>query len=475
MRRVKPTHDTARVSRWRTRIALATRDLAPAHPGYWEGILIQGARQFAGIAMFAALAVALGGGHLVIGIVAAIPFLARMAQVGVPALVRRRGSWAVARLGVAIERSGFLAAALAGALRPGTWTIPLFLCGFATGMVGQALYDGAMAALHSEVAEPNAFAQYTSMKTRWASISGLALGIIASFAVDQTEHLGVPPNVARALAICVGIGVHCLIARPFARMGVLARERARSDTAAHAGAGSSRELLPNTAQEWAVVHLALAWGFAYGIGARQSEAMALRMLGVSVGAITLLNAALLGAGIMGAKTWGRLGDRFGGKGLMTLALMAFALDPIWTMLALFFHPVAFVPAYLIWGVFNTGWAIAQTVALVRTTGEPADRVRLVTMYNVAYGVAAGVSPLIGGALLTWLDGPLSTRDAYASLFALTLLLRLGTIPVVRRLPIANAASARHVSYVYLRAVKSSAWRGTKTLGTRLRGAILGGR
>lgn len=472
MRRVKRTDDTLRVPGALTRIARVTRRLAPAHPGYWEGILIQGARQFAGIAMFGALAVALGGDHLVIGAVAAIPFLARMAQVGVPALVRRHGSWSIARLAVAVERSGFLAAAIAGAIRPGTWTIPLLLCGFAIGMVGQALYDGAMAALHSEVAEPHAFAQYTSMKTRWASISGLALGIVASFAVDHTEHLGVPPNVARAIAICVGIGVHCLIARPFARMGVLARERAQSDTGADAREGSGRELLPNTAEEWAVIHLALAWGFAYGIGARQSEAMALRMLGVSVGAITLLNAALLGAGIMGARTWGRLGDRFGGKGLMTLALTAFAIDPIWTMLALFFHPFAFVPAYLIWGVFNTGWSIAQTVALVRTTGEPADRVRLVTMYNVAYGVAAGVSPLIGGALLTWLDGPLSTRDAYASLFALTLLLRLGTIPIVRRLRVENAASARHVSYVYLRAVKAYAWRGTKTLGTVLRSSFL---
>ena len=442
------------------------------HPGYWEGILIQGARQFAGIAMFAALAIALGGNHLVIGAVAAIPFLARLTHLGVPGLVRRHGSWSLARAGFAVERSGFLAAAVVGAVRPGTWTLPLLLGAFAVGMVGQAVYDGAMAALHSEVAEPDAFGEYTSMKTRWASISGLTLGVVASLAVDYTEHFGVPPNVARAFAITFGIAVHCLIARPFARMGAIARGRARHVTTAEIRERSARDLLPHSSQEWAVIHLALAWGFAYGIGARQGEAMALRMLGVSVGAITLLNAALLGAGIVGARTWGRLGDRFGGKGLMTLALMAFALDPIWTILALFFHPVAFVPAYLIWGVFNTGWSIAQTVALVRTTGEPADRIRLVTMYNAAYGVAAGISPLIGGVLLTSLDGPLSTRDAYASLFALTLLLRLGTIPVVRRLPIANAASARHVSYVYMRAVKSSAWRGTKTFGSMLRSSFL---
>jgi hypothetical protein len=56
MRRVSPTddpHDPGAL----TRIAQATRRFLPAHPGYWEGILIQGARQFAGVAMFAALAI----------------------------------------------------------------------------------------------------------------------------------------------------------------------------------------------------------------------------------------------------------------------------------------------------------------------------------------------------------------------------------------------------------------------------------
>jgi hypothetical protein len=444
------------------------RRFAPAHPGYYEGIFVQGARQFASVAMCTALAIAMGAGHLAIGVLAAIPFLARMTHVMVPALVRRHGSWTLARGAFWLERSGFLAAAIVAIVRPGDWTMPLFLAAFAAAMLGQALYDGAMAALHSEVAARGAFGEYTSVKTRWASISGLGLGIAASIVVDQTEHLGVPAHVARALAIAIGVGVHCLIARPFGRMGTIARERARRENRSAPTTGDVRALMPRTHEEWAVVYLALAWGFAYGIGARQSEAMAMRTLGVSVGMIALLNAALLGAGIMGAKTWGKLGDRFGGKGLMALAMLAFAIDPLWSILALYYHPVAFVPSYLIWGIFNTGWSIAQTVALVRTTGDPADRIRLLTMYNVAYGIAAGISPLIGGMLLTWLDGPLPTRAAFATLFGLAVVLRLATIPVLRRLPAANAASARYVSAVYLRAVVSQTMRRTRAVGSALR-------
>jgi MFS family permease len=199
--------------------------------------------------------------------------------------------------------------------------------------------------------------------------------------------------------------------------------------------------------------------------------MAIRELGMTVGSITLLNAALVGAGILGARTWGRLGDRFGGKGLMALAMLAFALDPIWSLVAMFGHPAAFIPAYVIWGIFNTGWSIAQSLALVRTTGHPADRIRLITMYNVAYGLAAGIAPLLGGALLTYADGRLTTREAFAVLFVVTILLRLVTLPVLLRLPAAECASARYVWAVYLRLVKQQTMRGTRAVGSAMRAPL----
>jgi MFS family permease len=233
---------------------------------------------------------------------------------------------------------------------------------------------------------------------------------------------------------------------------------------------AARLTRPHTREDWAVVYLALVWGFAYGFGARQAEAMAMRSLGLTVGSITLLNAALIGAGVLGARTWGRFGDRFGGKGLMVLAMTAFALDPVWSLLAMYVHPAAFLPQYIIWGVFMTAWNIAQSLALVRQTGHPADRIRLITMYNVAYGVAAGVAPLLGGALLTWTDARFSSRAAFATLFAVTIALRLAALPVLLRLP-ANSAGARHISTVYMRLVRMQTSRGTRVVGSALRAPL----
>lgn len=447
------------------------RHYLPSHPGYHEGILVQSARQFAGLAMCTALAIALGGGHITVAVIAAIPFLARLTYLAVPGLVLRHGSWTVARRGFWLERAGFFAAAAAAIVRPGEWTIPLFLAMLAIGLAGQAVYDAAMAALHSEVAVTGGFGRYISEKTRWASLAGLTLGVVGSFVVDQVEAAGIAHHLARAGSIVAGMTIHLLLARPFARMGEIARQHAQRPSRQVAAIPGSRSMLPRSREDWAVVHLALAWGFAYGIGARQTEAMAIRELGMTVGSITLLNAALIGAGVIGARTWGRLGDQFGGKGLMAVAMLAFALDPLWSLLAMFGHPAAFIPAYVIWGIFNTGWSIAQSLALVRTRGHPADRIRLITMYNVAYGVAAGIAPLLGGALLTWADARMSARGAFATLFVLTLALRVLTVPVLLRLPAAECAGARHVSYVYLRLVRQQTMRGTRAVGAFVGSAV----
>lgn len=429
------------------------RRFLPAHPGYYEGILVQGARQFASLAMCTALAIALGGGHFVVAIIAAIPFVARMCHFAVPTLVLRHSSWNVARVAFWLERAGFLAAAVVAIVRPGPWTIPLFLTGLAAAYIGQAVYDAAMAAMHSEVAAPGAFGEYISEKTRWASIAGLTLGVSGAYAVDSVEQFGVDPRLTRALAIVVGIAIHLLLARPFARMSDIAKRRARRPSRQVQAVPRRGMLLPSSKEDWAVIQLALAWGFAYGFGIRQAEAMAMRTLGISIGTITLLNAALVGAGIVGAKTWGRMGDRFGGKSLMAVAMFAFALDPLWSLAAMYAHPIAFLPAYLIWGVFMTGWNVAQSLALVRPTGHAATRIRLISMYNVAYGLAAGVSPLVGGALLTWTDAHFSTRTAFATLFIVTMTLRLATLPVLLRLPAAENATVWHISSVYLRLVR----------------------
>ena len=455
-----------------SRLAGALR--APDHPGYLEATLVSGSRVFASGAIFAALILALGGGHLAIATLAAFPFITRVAHIAVPMLLRRFGSAHVAMAAAWLERLGLLGAAGAAIARPDGWALPGFLTALGVALLGQAVYDVSLASLHSEATSPDGFGRYTATKTRWAAVSGLVLGVIASFAVDGTERLGVPPHIARALAIVVGIAVHLAVGRQVAHMRALALKRALPHRGIAARGAtpraatplrlSSQSERPRPPISWGVVRFAIAWGFALGISTRQAEAMAISHLHLTVGTLTLLNALLVGGGVLGAKTWGLLADRFGGKGLMSITLIALALDPLWMLAAMLVHPVLLIPSYALYGVFSSGWNIAQQMTLVRTSGPSAERIRALIVYNVAFGLAAGVAPLLGGLLLELIDARYETVVAYGVLFALAAVLRLSAYPLLRLMPAPPAERGRYVSAVVMRAVRRSARRRTRAIG-----------
>ena len=220
-------------------------------------------------------------------------------------------------------------------------------------------------------------------------------------------------------------------------------------------------MLFRSPEQWAVVKFALVWGCSVGISMRQGEAMAISVLGLSVGTITLLNAILVGAGVLGANMWGRLGDRFGGKGLMSITMLGLAVDPFWMLASLLVHPIFLVPSYALGGVFNSGWTIAQNMTLVRTTGQASERIRVFAFYNVAFGLAAGTAPMVGGAILELLDTPYSPTIAYGALFVLAATLRLNAYQFLRGMPAPPARPGRYVSTVVLRAVRRRAVRRTR--------------
>ena len=96
-----------------------TVERSERHPGYSEAIFCSGARVLASGAMFAGLALALGGGHFTIATLAALPYIARLMHLAMPELLRRHPAGRVALVATWLERSGFLIAAMFGVIRPG--------------------------------------------------------------------------------------------------------------------------------------------------------------------------------------------------------------------------------------------------------------------------------------------------------------------------------------------------------------------
>jgi hypothetical protein len=77
------------------------------------------------------------------------------------------------------------------------------------------------------------------------------------------------------------------------------------------------------------------------------------------------------------------------------------------------------------------------------------------VYSVAFGLAAGIAPLLSAALLNIFDARYGATAAYGTLFGIALLLRLTAYPWLRQVPAPQAQRGGYVSAVMLRAVR---WR-----------------
>jgi len=93
--------------------------------------------------------------------------------------------------------------------------------------------------------------------------------------------------------------------------------------------------------------------------------------------------------------------------------------------------------------------------MVRTAGEGGERIRAFVVYSVAFGLAAGIAPMMSGALLDVMDARYGAPMAYTALFAIAFLLRLSAYPWLREVPAPQAQRGAYVSAVVLRAVR---WR-----------------
>jgi MFS family permease len=94
--------------------------------------------------------------------------------------------------------------------------------------------------------------------------------------------------------------------------------------------------------------------------------------------------------------WGRWMDLRGERNAMWVALLVFFIGTVIAMLATSLPLL--ILGRLIQGVGAGGLVpVGQAIVAARCTGD--ERARLQVYYNVAYGTAAGLGPLIGGALV----------------------------------------------------------------------------
>ena len=171
--------------------------------------------------------------------------------------------------------------------------------------------------------------------------------------------------------------------------------------------------------------------------------------------VQILGAVASGAGLLATPVWGYLNDKYGSRPLLAIASGGVIVAPfIWlftvpSIHAFWLNVGLIVVINVFSGVAWGGVGLAQFNLLLANSPTNA-RATYVAMFSAATGVLGGVSPVVGGFLMTALQplhfavGPVDFNN-YKVLFFMTGLIRIACLFLLARVP--SGGEARSTRYV----------------------------
>jgi MFS family permease len=345
-------------------------------------------------------AVELGASASIIGLLAAIPFLAQLSQIGGVALVERvRQRRKITVLAVSASRALILGLALI----PFIAERPLQLAVLVAAQIAIALL-GSIAGcafnswLHQLVPRESLGALF-SKRLFWSTVLSSLGALSAGYLVQQWP--GVDKTQAYSLAFVAAgaagfVSTHYLMRVPEPMMA----------------AGGARvpilELLRTPFRDAdfrPVIMFMASWNLASNIAAPFITVYLLRQMGYEIGTVTTLWMAGQVATALTLYLWGRLSDRLSNKAILRVALPAYFASLIALAFAALPSPHAFtLPLlYLIHVVMGTAsGGIGLATGNLGLKLAPQGRgTAYLTAVGLAGSLAAGLAALAGGTLADW--------------------------------------------------------------------------
>jgi MFS family permease len=347
-------------------------------------------------------ALELGASPFIIGLLAAIPFLAQLAQVPAVVLIERlRQRRKLAVIVVWLARAIILSLALLPWLaEPATQLALLIVAQVCITLLGAMAACSINSWFHQLLAGEDLgalFAQRLFWSVVLASIGALAAGnLVEHWPFGERLHAY---SVSFAFAGVAGfIGLHFLARVPEPRM-------------AHTGPQMPilkllRTPLADTNFRRLIVFMA-SWNFASNLAAPFLTVYLLKQLGYGLDTVTALWAASQMANAFTLYSWGRLSDRLSNKAILATALPAY----FGCLIAL---PISALPEphvltlpllaiiHTVMGIASGGIGLATGNIGLKLAPQGKGTAYLASV-SLAGASAAGIAALVGGALAGWFE------------------------------------------------------------------------
>jgi len=353
--------------------------------------------QLTGGVFLTGLALALGAGDLVVGVLAALPFAAKVSQLILSWWVERAGHWREsAVLGAWVGRALMLVVAGIGIVHPpGAIALGVLVLTMALSSLAASLFDLSYQTWMAEIIPEPLRGVFWGKRGQIAGAAGIVMSLAAGSLIDLVHTSLVAYAVVFAVASVVGcFGVFFLRQVPAPR-----RRRSRLE-----GEGLRRALLRplRDANYRRLLVFSGCWSFLAGAMAPFYVVYMLRELHLPVIAVTALLSLSNVVLSISQPRWGSLGDRFGNKPVLRISsyLIVFA-----TLFWFASAPGHAWPIILVQAIGGIGWSafhVSQTNWILKLAPEN-ERPSYLAAFGAIGGLAEGLAPIVGGALLVFLQ------------------------------------------------------------------------
>jgi len=345
-----------------------------------------------------AFALHLGASNFMVGVLASAPFLAQLLQIpGIVLVERLRQRKRIAVLTSILGRL-MLGVMAMTALFTG-WTplivflaAQLVLCGL--GAIGTCAWNAWLRDLAPEAKLGQVFAR----RTAWLTAINLGLGLAAALALDLTAPGSVTRNWVFASMFAAGCITGLISARIVAQMP-------EPTMPPPVGSIGLRELLtqpfrdPNFSRLLAFVG---SWQFAVNLATPFFTVYIVKQLGFDLSFVLVLSVASQIANLLALRSWGALSDRFANKSVLAVSAPIYILSIVAMIGASQIDDRDFVKIWLIalhllMGASVAGVTLGSTNIALKLSPR-GSATAYVAASAIVTAIAAGLAPIIGGAL-----------------------------------------------------------------------------